>query len=99
MDGVETKTGKGKKGGKNPHIPRPLNWGRLGLKTLKATRTTLARVIRAYADGMIDTEQYKNLVYGLNVMLGYFKSDTEADTENQIKTILNFYDDIKESDA
>ncbi len=94
MTGEKTKTGKAEKGGEIAHIPRPLNWRRLGLKTLRATRTTLARVIRAYADGMIDTERYKNLVYGLNVLLGYFKSDTEAETE-QVKTILNFYDEIK----
>lgn len=52
---------------------------RLPMKTAADARRTLSRLIREYRRGELDPVMYRGLVYGMGVLLGYFK--LEQDTE------------------
>jgi hypothetical protein len=62
---------------------------RLALNDAKAARHTLARVIRMRFRGELDSEVYRDLVYGLNALLGFEKLQKETELERRLAGLEN----------
>lgn len=78
---------------KFPVYPKPLEF-RLRTRTLKTARQTFARIFRTYAEGKIDHETFRNMIYGLSNYLDYLKTEAEinildrlAEIERRLKQI------------
>jgi hypothetical protein len=53
---------------------------RISLDSSKAARRSLARIIRMRFRNEIERETYRDLVYGLNILLSFDKQIPEVDT-------------------
>lgn len=51
----------------------PLASLKLRLNTIKNSKNSLARIIRLYAQGQIETDTFKALVYGFSYYLNFLK--------------------------
>lgn len=60
---------------------------RLLLNTTENARRSLARVLRAYLAGTLDATKYRNLVYGLSAMLGYYRQEADMQIEARLEKI------------
>lgn len=65
---------------------RRIGWD-LRLRSLGASRSAFARLLRCYARGECDEAVYKNLCYGLSLYLGYLKSEKEAEIEERLDAL------------
>lgn len=67
--------------------------------SMKSSRLTMARVIKAYAAEQIDPVLFKNLIHGFSSMLAYFKAETEAGDfkvfKERLIQIEEAYDEFK----
>jgi hypothetical protein len=54
---------------------------RIALGDYKAARNSLARILRMYFRKELDTEHFRNLCYGLNVLLSFDKFEKESQLE------------------
>ncbi|MBQ4014157.1 MAG: hypothetical protein II610_02725 [Treponema sp.] len=61
--------------------------GSLTLNSLKNARQTLARIIRKYNANEITSEQFKNLVYGINTLAHIFKIESDTAQDARIEAI------------
>lgn len=66
--------------------PRRVPWD-LRLKTLSSSRATFARIVRGYANGLLDEGTYKNLAYGLGLFLAYLKTEREDTFEARLSAL------------
>ena len=62
---------------------------RLALNDAKAARHTLARVIRMRFRGELESDVYRDLVYGLHTMLGFDKLEKESALEKRLAGLEN----------
>ena len=62
---------------------------RLGMKNHNSARLTLARLIRAYHAGEMDSQTFRDLIYGFNVMLSYFRHAADLRIEDRLDEIEN----------
>ena len=60
---------------------------RLRLSTMEASRKTLARFIKARHSGRMDSQLYKDLVYGMSQLLHYFKTETLDDLAERLEAL------------
>jgi hypothetical protein len=56
---------------------------RIALGDYKSARHSLARILRMYFRKELDTEHFRNLCYGLNILLSYDKFEKESELENK----------------
>ena len=56
----------------------------LRLSSPKATRQTYARILRAYNTGDIESQKFRDLVYGMTSFLQYWKFEKDIDIEKRI---------------
>ena len=72
-------------------IPRQQKPGgtlpRLDLKSVDATRRTIARLIRRYAAGNVDDGLYKGVLYGLQSYLSWYKLEKDLDVEKRLEEL------------
>jgi len=61
--------------------------------SMKSSRLTMARVIKAYADERIDPVLFKNLIYGFSSLLAFFKEELES---NDLKELFARIEHIEE---
>jgi len=59
----------------------------LRLTTLKSSKTSFARVIKAYAEGTLDEKTYRNLVWALGVFIAYLKAESEQEIIKRIEAL------------
>jgi type IV secretory pathway VirB10-like protein len=57
---------------------------RLALNDAKAARHSLARIIRMRLRGELESDVYRDLVYGLNALLGFEKLQKETELEKRL---------------
>ena len=69
---------------------------RINTKSHNHARQSLGRLIRSYQKGEIDTESYKGIVYGMNLLLGYYKLEIESDFERRL---IQIEDEIEAAKA
>ena len=62
---------------------------RLGMKDHRSARLTLGRLIRQYHAGELESQTFRDLVYGFNTMLSYFKHAADLDIEKRLEAIEN----------
>ena len=62
---------------------------RLGMRDHNAARLTLARLIRSYHRGEMESQTFRDLVYGFNTLLSYFKHAADLDIEKRLEAIEN----------
>ena len=60
---------------------------RLPMKTHDHARRTLARLMRAYHNGELESKKFRDLVYGLTTMLAYFKHAADLRIEERLEAI------------
>jgi hypothetical protein len=60
---------------------------RLNTKDHNTTRISLGRLLRSYQNDEIEPEQFRNLIYGLNVMLSYFRHASDLEIERRLEVI------------
>ena len=60
---------------------------RLGMKDHNAARLTLARLIRSYHRGEMESQTFRDLIYGCNTMLAYFKHAADLQIEARLDEI------------
>jgi len=60
---------------------------RLALGDASAVRRSLARIIRERFRGSIDSERFRDLVYGLNTLLGYDRHLADLRIEDRLNTL------------
>ena len=76
-------------------------WGvlsRLRLNNLAAARSTYARIIRLRASKQIDRILYRDLVFGMNGLLAYFRTESEAAITERLAILeerLNRYENTR----
>lgn len=68
---------------------------RLGMKDHNAARLTLARLIRSYHAGEMESQTFRDLVYSFNVMLSYFRHSADLRIEGQLDEIRDQLSDQK----
>ena len=66
------------------------------MKNHNAARLSLARLIRKRYSGEISTEVYRDLIYGLNLMLAYFKHGADLRVEERLDQIEELLQEQKE---
>jgi hypothetical protein len=57
---------------------------RLALNDAKAARHSLSRIIRMRLRGELESDVYRDLVYGLNALLGFEKLQKETELERRL---------------
>lgn len=62
------------------------NW-QMRLNTLSNSRKTFASLIRRYQKGLIEAEEYRNLVVGMKGFLGYWALEKNIEIEKEIEAI------------
>ncbi|MEX2443327.1 MAG: hypothetical protein WD492_06970 [Alkalispirochaeta sp.] len=67
-----------------PARPVPFD---LRLRSLKSSRQSLARILRAWGRGEIDEATAKTACWLLSMYLGYLKAGVEEDIERQLKEL------------
>lgn len=77
-DGEQNNTDHNGAGGGTPSL-------RLG--SVKSTRQTLARLIRAYGRGEIDERTYKAILYGASHLLSAFRLEIDSSIETRLSEI------------
>lgn len=60
---------------------------RIFLNTLEASQKTLARLIRARSTGGVDSQTFKDLVYGLQTYLSFAKAQNQAELLERVAEI------------
>ena len=60
---------------------------RINTKSHNHARQSLGRLIRSYQKGELDSQTYRDLIYGMNTLLGYYKLGLEADYEARLQAI------------
>ena len=60
---------------------------RINTKSHESTRISLGRLIRSYQAGQIDSQTFRDMIYGLNLLLGFFKLELEQDVERRLEAI------------
>jgi hypothetical protein len=60
---------------------------RLALNDYKAARHSLARIIRMRFRGELESDVYRDMVYGLHCMLGFDKLQKETELEKRLNAI------------
>ena len=60
---------------------------RLRLASLKSARQSVARIVRSYAKGEIDPATYKGVLYGLQNLLAFMKSEHDYQIERRLDEI------------
>ncbi len=80
----------------SPLHPSPAPRKRLGMRDHNAARLTLGRLIRMRLAGEISTELFRDLVYGLNLMLGFFKHGADLRIEDRLDQIEELLQEKKE---
>jgi hypothetical protein len=63
---------------------------RLSLNDSGAVRTSLCKLIRQRYNNSIDTALFRDLVYAINVLLGYDKHIIETDMNKRIELLENY---------
>jgi len=66
---------------------KPKKMPRLFLHNLEASQRSLGRLIRARSFGVIESQMFKDLVYGLNTYLSYAKAQNEAEVLKRIEAL------------
>ena len=69
---------------------------RLGMKNHNAARLTLGRLIRMRYAGEISTEVYRDLVYGMNLLLSFFRHSSDLEIAARLDEIENLLLEQKE---
>lgn len=67
--------------------PRAGALSNLRLRTVKSSRQSFARILRAYAKGELDDTIFKAMVNGLNVYLSYLKTESEQTIEVRLTAL------------
>jgi hypothetical protein len=62
---------------------------RIALNDYKSARHSLARILRMYFRKEIDTEHFRNLCYGLNILLSFDKFEKETELERRLGELEN----------
>ena len=60
---------------------------KLRLNTVGNSRKSLARIIREYADGTMDSQKARDLAYLFSHYLGYFKLEKDCEIEKRLELI------------
>lgn len=60
---------------------------RLNMRDHNAARLTLGRLIRSYHAGELESQTFRDLVYGFNTMLSYFKHAADLAIEDRLTAI------------
>ena len=60
---------------------------RITTKTHATARISLGRLIRSYQKGEVEAEVFRNLIYSLNLLLGYFKHDANLEILKRLDAI------------
>jgi hypothetical protein len=60
---------------------------KLRLNTHVGARRTLARLLREYDNGAMESEKFRDLVYGLSKLLDYFRLERELEIEHRLEAI------------
>ena len=66
----------------------------LRLNSLQNTRKTLARLLREFNAGKIDEGRYKGLIYGLSILLQFWKAEQAAELEARLEAIELFISEV-----
>lgn len=69
-----------------PVFPGPLGFP-LRLRTLKSARSTHARILRVYGQGLIDHETFRNLIFGMSSFLSYLKTEVDQKFEDRLAVL------------
>lgn len=59
----------------------------LRLNTLINSRKTLGRLLREFNAGKVQGEKFRTMVYGLSILLQYWKVEKEAELEERLEAI------------
>ena len=68
------------------------------MKTHEAARRTLAKVLREYYndDETMPSQKFRDIVYGLAVLLQYFKLEADLSIEKRLDEIEAVLSEVKE---
>ena len=69
---------------------------RLGMKDHRAARLSLARLIRLRYSGVLSTELFRDLVYGMSLLLQFFKHASDLEIERRLDEIERLLAEEKE---
>lgn len=67
----------------------------LRLASVKSTRQSFARIIRAYGKGLIEREVFRDLVYSLSSFAVLLKMETDGDIDKQLAELQREVDAMK----
>ncbi len=60
---------------------------RLGTKNHNSARQTLGRLIRSYHRGEMDSQTFRDLIYGMNAMLAYYRFDADLEIAKRLEIV------------
>ena len=60
---------------------------RINTKSHESTRISLGRLLRSYQKGEIESQTFRDMIYGMNLLLGFFRLDLESDVERRLELI------------
>jgi len=60
---------------------------RINTATHEKARLSLGRLIREYQRGELESQTFRDLIYGMNTLLAYFRHASELDIERRLDTI------------
>lgn len=69
-----------------PTEKKPIPY-RLSLRTVKASRQTFARLMRGYADGTIDRDDFKTLIYAFSHYLQFLRLEKDLNIEERMEAL------------
>ena len=60
---------------------------RINTKSHNTARLSLGRLIRAYQKGEMESQMFRDLTYGMNTLLSYFKHAADLEIEKRLDAI------------
>ena len=66
----------------------------MSLTTIKRTRKTCARLIKAFNNDKIDAEKFRLIMYGITILLQALKSEINQDLEERVEKLEARFNDV-----
>ena len=60
---------------------------RINTRSHESTRISLGRLIRSYQKNELDSQTFRDLVYSLNLLLAFFKFQSDEDLAKRLEAI------------
>ena len=60
---------------------------RITTKTHRSARHALGRLIRNYQAGQMESQTFRDLIYGMTLLLSYFKHEADLEIEKRLQDV------------